>query len=319
MDIRQLRYFAKVVELGNITAAAEALFIAQPSLSQHMAKLESELGVRLLERSVQGTTATAMGDLLYRHARTILRQMEDAQAAIRRGSDAPSGRVAIGFPTSTSRILAVPLLQRLRQRYPLIELELVEASSGDLVGQLAANRLALAVTMNARADPRLRIEPVIDEELFVVVGTDHPAAASMTVEAFAALPLLLPTHPNSVRVAAEALLQERQLRFTLVAETSAVEILILAAEQGLGGTLLPASAFALAERHGRVRGIALQGRPLTRELSLSLSVSAAYSPAVQCVREVLLRVMEEEIAQGRWSGVQLFSDQPAPPRAARQP
>ena len=55
MDIRQLRYFVKVVELNNITAAAEALFIAQSSLSQHMANLESELGVTLLERSVHGT------------------------------------------------------------------------------------------------------------------------------------------------------------------------------------------------------------------------------------------------------------------------
>jgi len=55
MDIRQLRYFVKVVELKNITSAAEALFIAQPSLSQHMTNLEAELGVSLLERSVQGT------------------------------------------------------------------------------------------------------------------------------------------------------------------------------------------------------------------------------------------------------------------------
>ena len=94
MDIRHLRYFAKVVELRNITAAAEALFIAQPSLSQHMTNLEQELGVPLLERSVQGTRPTAMGELLYRHARTILRQFDDAQAAIRSGSETPAGRAA---------------------------------------------------------------------------------------------------------------------------------------------------------------------------------------------------------------------------------
>ena len=317
MDIRQLRYFAKVVELRNITAAAEALFIAQPSLSQHMANLEAELGVSLLERSVQGTRATAMGELLYRHAKTILRQMDDAQAAIRRGSEAPSGRVAIGFPTSTSRILAAPLLERLQQRYPLIELELVEASSGDLTGQVAADRLALAVTMNARADTRLRIEPVLEEELFVVVGAAAPVPSTLSLEAFAAMPLLLPTHPNSVRVATERLLVARQLRWRLVAETSAVEILILAAERGLGVTLLPTSAFALAEKLGRVRGVALEGRPLTRELSISLSVPSARSPAVQCVREALLRVIEEEIASGRWHGVRLFSDAPLPPPPGR--
>ncbi|NDZ17297.1 LysR family transcriptional regulator [Variovorax sp. WS11] len=319
MDIRHLRYFVKVVELRNITAAAEALFIAQPSLSQHMSNLESELGVSLLERSVHGTRATTMGELLYRHAKTILRQFDDAHSAIRRESEAPSGRVAIGFPTSTSRIVAAPLLACLQERYPLIELELVEASSGDLVAQVAQDRLALAVTMNARADARLRIEPVLEEELFAVLAPAHRTPRTLSVTALAALPLLLPTHPNSVRVATERLFNERHLSFRLVAETSAVEILVLAVERGLGATVLPTAAFALAQHHGRVRGVPIAERPLVRELSLSLSVSAARSPAVQSVREMLLRVIEDEVAQGRWQGVRLLSAaEPPRERPARR-
>jgi LysR family nitrogen assimilation transcriptional regulator len=95
MDIRQLRYFVKVVELKNITSAAEALFIAQPSLSQHMTNLEAELGVSLLERSVQGTRATAMGELLYRHAKTLLRQFEDTRSAIRQEPPAAKGTTSL--------------------------------------------------------------------------------------------------------------------------------------------------------------------------------------------------------------------------------
>lgn len=318
MDIRQLRYFVKVVELRNITTAAEALFIAQPSLSQHMSNLEAELGVSLLERSVQGTRPTALGDLLYRHAKALLRQFEDTRSAIRQESESPSGRVSIGFPTSTSRMIAAPLLERLRERYPLIELELVEASSGDLVGQVASDRLALAITMDARADARLRIEPILEEELFVVVPASKTKPRTLSVEAFSAFALMLPTHPNSVRVATERLLRDQQMKFRLVAETSAVEILILAVERGLGATVLPHAAFALAQQHGRVRGVPLKGRPLMRELSLSLSVSAARSPAVQCVRDLLLRVIQEEIASKRWLGVRLFSDQ-EPPRKAPAP
>ncbi|MBT2326555.1 LysR family transcriptional regulator [Variovorax paradoxus] len=319
MDIRQLRYFVKVVELKNITAAAEALFIAQPSLSQHMTNLESELGVSLLERNVHGTRATTMGELLYRHAKIILRQFEDAQSAIRSESEAPSGRVAIGFPTSTSRIVAAPLLGRLRERYPLIELELVEASSGDLIAQVMSDRLALAVTMNARADSRLRIEPILEEELFAVVAPSLRTPRMLSVPALAALPLLLPTHPNSVRVASERLFNDRHLSYRLVAETSAVEILILAVERGLGATVLPTAAFALAQAHGRVKGVPIADRPLLREVSLSLSVSAARSPAVQCVRETLLRVVEDEVVHRRWRGVRLLSAPDAPQRKpARQ-
>ncbi len=319
MDLKQLRYFVKVAELKNITAAAEALFIAQPSLSQHMANLEAELGVVLLERSAQGTRPTAMGELLYRHAKSLLRQFEDTRAAIQRESDAPSGRVAVGLPTSTSRILSAPLLQRVRERYPLIELEMVEASSGELAVQVAADRLALAITMDARADTRLRIEPLLEEELYVVVATQQRLPKSLSLKALVALPLLLPTHPNSIRVAIERLLQPHGLRYQLVAETSAVEILLLSVERGLGATILPTSAFTLAQQLGRVKSVPLTGRPLTRELSLSLSVAAARSPAVQCVREVLLRVVDEEVAQGRWRGVRLLSAAPpARPRSRRR-
>ena len=103
-----------------------------------------------------------------------------------------------------------------------------------------------------------------------------------------------------------------------MAETSAVEILILAVERGLGATVLPSAAFTLAQQLGRVRGIPIKGRPLVRELSLSVSVSAASSPAVQCVRELLLRVIDEEINQKRWQGVSLLSDGKIP-REKRAP
>ncbi len=287
-----------------------------------MTNLEEELGVSLLERSVHGTKPTAMGEMLYRHARTILRQFDDARSAIRSGVEAPSGRVAVGLPTSTSRILAAPLLGRLLERYPFIELELVEASSGDLTGQVAMDRLAMAVTMDARADARLRVEPILEEELFAVVDAKQKKPKVLTLQALAALPLLLSVHPNSVRVALDRLLQPKGLRYRVVAETSVVEILLNCVERGLGATILPTSAFARAQQLGQVQGIPISGRPLTRELSLSVSVAAASSPAVQCVRETLLRVAQEEVAKGRWKGVRLLSAaepvQTAQSREARQ-
>ena len=306
MDIKQLRYFVKVVELKNITAAAQALFIAQPSLSQHMANLESALDVKLLNRSVNGTSPTVMGDLLYQHAKNILRQLDEAQAAIRNESQTPSGRVAIGFPTSTSRIVSASLLERLHKCYPLIQLELVEASSGELAGLVASDRLALAITMNARLDKRVSIEPILQEELFVVLAPSKNRSNQLDVKTLSELPLLLPTYPNSVRVITERLFVERHLNFNVIAETSAVEILILSVERGLGVTVLPFAAFALAQQHGRVVGIPLKGKPLIRELSLSVSTTAARSPAVQIVRNVLLEVIKEEILENRWLGVELL-------------
>lgn len=123
MDLRQLRYFVKVVECGNVTHASEALHVAQPAVSQQMRNLEQDLGMQLLERSVRGVAPTAAGRTLYQHALELLRQADGTRELLRRDADTPQGRVTVGMPSSTARVLAIPLARAVRDRYPGIMLE----------------------------------------------------------------------------------------------------------------------------------------------------------------------------------------------------
>lgn len=82
MNFRRLKYFVKIVDIGSLTRAAEVLHIAQPALSQQVATLEGELDQQLLIRTKRGVTPTEAGKVLYTHARTILRQCEQAQLAV---------------------------------------------------------------------------------------------------------------------------------------------------------------------------------------------------------------------------------------------
>lgn len=82
MNLRRLKYFVKIVDIGSLTQAAEVLHIAQPALSQQVATLENELDQQLLIRTKRGVTPTEAGKILYAHARTILRQCEQAQTAV---------------------------------------------------------------------------------------------------------------------------------------------------------------------------------------------------------------------------------------------
>lgn len=127
MDLRQLRYFVKVIECGNITRASEALHIAQPAISQQMRNLELDMGMPLLERSVHGVVATAAGQTLYRHAIELLRQADGTREMLRQDADFPQGKVSVGMPSSTARMLAIPLARAIGQRYPGIKLELIDA------------------------------------------------------------------------------------------------------------------------------------------------------------------------------------------------
>ena len=105
MDNRQLRYFAKVIETGNLTRAAAALHVAQSAVSMHMRHLEEELGVALLVRSRAGVKPTAHGQLLFEHALTILRQFEQARQEVVSLGKEPHGEVALGIPATVAPVL----------------------------------------------------------------------------------------------------------------------------------------------------------------------------------------------------------------------
>ena len=160
MDLKQLKYFARIVELESITAAAQSLFVAQPSLSQHVANLEAELGVKLLNRGAHGARATTPGELLYQYAKTILRQVEEATVAVKQQAHDPAGHVTLGLPTSTSRIVAVELLRGLTERHRQVSLEIVEGSSAELADQISRQRLDLTVAVDVQDNARFDIDGV---------------------------------------------------------------------------------------------------------------------------------------------------------------
>ena len=102
MNLRRLKYFVKIVDIGSLTQAAEVLHIAQPALSQQVATLEGEMDQQLLIRTKRGVTPTEAGKILYTHARTILRQCEQAQLAVNNVGQTLRGQVSIGLAPGTA-------------------------------------------------------------------------------------------------------------------------------------------------------------------------------------------------------------------------
>src|SRR5690606_14007600 len=120
MDFRQLRYFANIVESGSLAKASRQLFIAQPALSQQIAKLEAEVGRSLLNRSARGVTPTESGLALYHRACFILRQLDQALSIARQESGEVRGMVSLGLPAPTASAIGLPLVRAIREKYPSI-------------------------------------------------------------------------------------------------------------------------------------------------------------------------------------------------------
>jgi DNA-binding transcriptional LysR family regulator len=135
MDLRRLEIFAKVAELGSFSRAAEALFLTQPTVSEHIRSLEEELGVQLLDRLGRGTTPTRAGQLLLGYAQRLLALGREARQAMDRFQGRVLGELMVGGSTIPGEYVLPELVGRFKHRYPEISICLLigSSSAGDRV------------------------------------------------------------------------------------------------------------------------------------------------------------------------------------------
>ena len=178
IELRRLRAFVTVVEEGNITRAAERLFIQQPPLTRLLQGLEDELGVTLLQRLPRGVRVTEAGGVLFEEARALLARAERLREAVQRAARGEQGHIAIGFTSSAALHPFVPnLLRRYRDILPGITTQLEEAGSGELMEALLEQRLDAAfVRSPASGIPGLSVEPVLSEPMIVALPLGHRLA-----------------------------------------------------------------------------------------------------------------------------------------------
>lgn len=298
MDLKQLKYFACIVELESMTAAARSLFVAQPSLSQHIANLEADVGIRLLDRGARGTRPTEAGELLYRYAKAILRQVNEAKDVLKHGIHGPAARICVGLPSSTLKMVGEALVQAIRKSHEdRILLEIVEGSTSQLADNLGRQMLDVAVLADAPVGGRYDATLLLVEELLAFVSCKTPARSPMAFEDLLAKPLVLPAFPNSVRVKVEGASLERQLSYTVAVETASATLMTRLAKDDDYWTVLP---WAAAQGEGdTLRAVRIRGTPLRRTLSLCVSAGAD-SSARNAVVVQLRQLIFDMVRTKRW-------------------
>lgn len=245
MDSRKLEAFVKVVDMGSISRAAEAMHMAQSALSQQISSLETTLGVPLLERNKHGVAPTRAGREFLRHAQTILRQIEQATAAVQLQADGPSGRVSVGLaPYSMASELTVPLLEAVRERFPRIVLHVRENFGAILSEGIATGQMDMGVLYTPVSLRAIQVEPLLQDELVLVVPEAGAASLPEIVDwaAITALPLFLPTRQHSIRRAVDAAFQRFNAFPTLAGEVESIPSLLEAVRRRLGSTIVPRGA-----------------------------------------------------------------------------
>jgi len=308
MDLRQLRYFAQIVESGSLSKASRQLFIAQPALSQQLSKLESEVGKPLLNRSSRGVAPTDNGLALYHHARFMLRQLDQALSIARQESGAMQGMVSIGLPATTVSALGLPLVRRIRERYPNVLINVVEGMSGHLGQMMRMGQLDLAVLFSSDVAPDVSVEPLLEEELFVMLPRHSslvPARrASLTIAEAAALPLILPTGSHGLRRRIAAEFEQRNLIAQVVAEIDSLSLLMTCVYDGMAATIKPMAAIYLEARRGREwRALSISDARMSRRNYVYSLPPQRLSVAAAAVAAELKQTALDLMESGEWTGV----------------
>ncbi|WP_298954315.1 LysR substrate-binding domain-containing protein [uncultured Methylobacterium sp.] len=302
--LKQIRFFVAAVDWGSLSRAASHLNVAQPALSQQIAGLEAVLKAELLGRTPRGVHPTEAGERFYRHARTILRQVEGAVADLS-GPSAVSGRVAVGLPTSAATILAHPLLAALLGRYPGIRPELFESLSGYLHELVVRHRLDLAILYRDRAGPGLTVRPVLREDLFLVTRAELGLDDTVTMREVAGLPLVMPSPTHSLRTTVEAAFAQQGLDLRVIADVDSLPTMRKAAASGLAGTILPMSGLSGLAEADRPAIRRIVAPCITRPLGLCHASDLPLVGAIAVVADLVVAEMRRLVETGAWTGAVL--------------
>lgn len=316
MDLRQLRYFAQIVESGSLSKASRCLFVAQPALSQQIARLEEEVGKPLLQRSSRGVTPTENGLALYHHARFMLRQLDQALSIARQESGEVRGMVSVGLPATTVLAIGLPLTKCIRAKYPGILLNVVEGMSGHIAHMMRLGQLDLSILFNNDVSSKLDQTPLLEEELFVLLPAKSAlvprSRQSITIAEVAALPLILPTSTHGLRRRVEAEFERRSLAPHVVAEIDSLSLVMNCVYEGIGVTIKPMSALHIEGKRSKDwRALSISDARITRRNYIYSITPDLLSPAASAVAKELQDTARMLVTSGQWQGVTLIGDESA--------
>src|SRR3954471_5968434 len=192
MTLQQLRYFLATIEHGSFSAAAETLHMAQPSLSEQVRKLESELGVQLFGRVGRGLKLTEAGRALRPHAERVLAEVEAARASVVEIRELRGGTAAFGTFGGARYYFTVDLVVDFHRRHPSVRIRLVGQNSAEVVELINAGELEAGAVSLPIDDRGLEVRPILRDELVYVSADPAHVREPVTVEQLAHPPPILP-------------------------------------------------------------------------------------------------------------------------------
>jgi LysR family nitrogen assimilation transcriptional regulator len=307
MQFRQLRYFVKIVEAGSLSRAASVVHVAQPALSQQVAELEERLGVALLQRSARGVRPTAAGEIFYKEASAILRQLDLLPTVVRSDTHKPEGTVNLGFISSLAPVL-VGFLDECREAFPKVIIRVSDGDSLGLEDKIASSLVDLAILHEVAFTTALTRKPLYRQKLFVVsrepMTTD---GGPISLQRIAELPFVLPGKAKGRRALIERVFAEAKLKPNVVLEADTLVSEMWSVRNGVGCTILPVGDLSNFGPHAFAKPTLIEP-PIYFTCSIAHSADFPLTAAGEAVRDALSMFIERRLSEASIVGAERLPD-----------
>src|SRR6516165_8812051 len=294
VELKHLQALLGIADTGSFSAAAASIGTVQSNVSAHVARLERELDVQLVDRA--SGRLTEEGEVVVGRARQVMNELEALLADVTALREEVVGTVRLGMIGTTGRWLVPQLFDLLRVRHPHVHLNVAEGSSMQLEQQLASGQLDLAVVTFPLSGDEIMAAQLFDEDLVLVLPPGHPLGgeARVSLERVAGLELLLPAPGTALRAEIDSATVPARVAFQPTMELDGVRLIASLAFDGYGPAILPATAVP-GHLRGRFPVLPVDGLP-RRRVGVAQRRRGLPSAPVRAVIDVLGLVVGDALS-----------------------
>lgn len=301
MDLRQLRYFSAVANLGSFSRAAEQLHVAQSAISRQVQALEEEIGVDLLRRKPK-LQPTEAGILLLERAAAIIGQVRTLRDDVREYAEVPKGVLRIGMVPFSGQGFIPRAITNFVREFGDVRVQVHTAMSGVLIGWLRNDTIDVALMHSPWAGLDFACEPLVYGGMVLVLppgpsGTLCHGDGPFTLAQVAPLPLILATTENPQRVLLDGAALAQGLTLNVVLEADNLATILSLVHEGLGCTVIAYGAVHPMLAAGAVR-IAHLTDPIRTDVSFVINAMRPVTAAIRQFRGVVRAEVDTVAARG---------------------
>ena len=288
MELDQITAFLEVARQQSFSRAAEKLYRTQPAISAQIRSLELECGQKLFDRLGRKIFLTRSGEVLLEYGQKLVGLHRETLQRVREAHGTAGGKLLLGANEATCLYVLPQVFAEFKRKYPQVGISFYRNFSHKILQKMGENQIDVGIVTLPVVHNNLKVLPIYEDELQVVVPAGHPFAkrASVKLEEMAAEPLIFPKGGHT-RELLEKIFHKYRHDLQISMELASVESIKKFVGAGLGISLLSSTYAQMETKQGVLKLVPLQGTKIIRKLGLVYRTDRHLSRAVEAFVEII--------------------------------